>query len=94
MFGVYGEFSKYLINAPDYSVFRGHQKQIPPPTLSSYIGYVESKLLTEGYVGDYIGDYWGAIKGDARSLVYSSHCKQASCKLLSPKDLTLIYVVV
>ena len=32
----------------------------------------KSKLLRGGYIGDYIRDYYRVIKGDTRSLEYSS----------------------
>ena len=34
---------------------------------------LSSKLLKGGYIGDYIGDTAGVIKGDTRRLDYSSY---------------------
>ena len=36
--------------------------------------------LKGGYIGDYIRDYYGVIKGDTRSLDYSSHRRRNHAK--------------
>ena len=38
------------------------------------MGHNLNSLLKGGYVGDYLEDYYRVIKGDTRSLDYSSHC--------------------
>ena len=49
-----------------------------------------SKLLKGGYVEDYLGEYFGAFRGDTRGFDYSSHtfwgpCRHHPAKPITPK---------
>ena len=42
--------------------------------------------LNRGYIGEYIGDYYGVIKGDTRSLDYGSHGHESRLRLGRARD--------
>ena len=58
---------------------------IGPQPWDPYMSY-SLNSLEGGYIGDYIGDYYiGVIKGDTRSLDYSSYgCCIIICTLKGP----------
>ena len=68
-----GFFSNLRYTLAQTTLMLKMRSRAPCPQLHSKPYELESKLLKGGYMGDYIGGTIRVIKGDTRSLDYSSY---------------------